>query len=343
MIFRGITFTRLALLSLFFILSANCYASSRHISRYIPVQQFIDTMVNQYHFDKNNLDRIFDDVQFRPDVIASMNKPAESLTWDRYRNIFFTEKRLRLGVQFWHAHAKTLALAQKRYGVPANMIVAIIGIETFYGGNTGSYRVIDTLSTLSFEYPSRQKFFQYQLAEYLLLTRDLGLDPLQLRGSYAGAMGLPQFMPSNFRLYAVSLRNDWRIDLLDNPDNAILSVANFLKHYGWQTGQPVAVLARTPKTATVNVEQKFSKPTTTLAKFASRGIYPTRHYSKQKLATLIQLTGTQPPEYWLVFPNFYTITRYNKEVSYAMVAYQFSQALAQQMKIDEKKRPPTST
>jgi membrane-bound lytic murein transglycosylase B len=321
---------------------SHSYASPAHISQYYQIHKFIQEMVTNYNFNKKHLDHIFDNVQFRPDVINSMNKPAESLSWDRYRALFLTEKRIRLGVQFWRAHTKTLVLAQKRYGVPPSMIVAIIGVETFYGANTGDYRVIDTLSTLAFSYPSHQKFFRNELKQYLLLTRELNLDPLELRGSYAGAMGLPQFMPSSYRAYAISLNNSSHVDLLNNPDDAILSVANYFKNHGWQANQPVTTRAHIKKGDMSNLIQKSSKPHLTLAEFAHQGVHPVSHYNKQEKAALIQLQGEKSPEYWLTFANFYSITRYNGSINYAMATYQLSQDIAQQMKTKTKsKSTPT--
>ncbi|MGB6977472.1 MAG: lytic murein transglycosylase B [Gammaproteobacteria bacterium] len=332
------------LLPLLLAISFNCYASSAHISQYYQIHKFIQEMVTHYNFDKKNLDRIFNDVQFRPDVIDSMNKPAESLSWDRYRALFITPKRIQLGAQFWHAHAKALALAQKRYGVSPSIIVAIIGVETFYGKNSGNYRVIDTLSTLAFAYPPRQKYFRNELKEYLLLTRELGLDPLELRGSYAGAIGLPQFMPSSYRTFAVSMNNSPHIDLINNPNDAILSVANYFKNNGWQPGQPVDTRAHIKKPSAVNLVHKFGKPQMTLAEFARSGVHPTGRYNQQKKAALIQLQGKKSSEYWLTFANFYSIIRYNGSINYAMVTYQLSQNIAQQMKTKAKPTlaPPPS-
>jgi membrane-bound lytic murein transglycosylase B len=272
-----------------------CATTNPDYSQRPEVQNFIDEMVVRHHFNRSQLTNLFDQVTPRKIIIKSTSKPKESIEWYNYRPIFVTSQRAREGADFWRAHAKTLAEAQQRYGVPAEIIVAIIGVETRYGQHMGGHRVIDALSTLSFDYPRRARFFRSELENYLLLTRDVPtLNPATLRGSYAGAIGEPQFMPSSYRHYAVDSTGKGYSDLINNSDDAILSVANYFKGHGWITGGRVATSA----------QQKC------LA-----------------CAKLLVLQGKTGPEYWYCFHNFYVITRYNTSPLYAMAVYQLSEMI----------------
>jgi membrane-bound lytic murein transglycosylase B len=222
-----------------------------------------------------------------------------------------------------------LARAEQEYGVPAQMIVAIIGVETFYGGNTGSWRVIDALSTLCFDYPPRAAFFCQQLKEYLQLARQEQVDPLTVKGSYAGAMGLPQFMPSSFRAYAVDFDNDGHIDIWNNPTDAIGSVANYFKQHGWTQGGEVVSQAtvhgdKADEGLTVGIEPQLS-----MGQLRNLGWTSGSVLRDDQMVTAFRFDGAEGEEYWLGLPNFYTITRYNRSPMYAMAVYQLSQALLQ--------------
>ncbi|HEY8036651.1 MAG TPA: lytic murein transglycosylase B [Methylobacter sp.] len=289
------------------------------------VNTFIGQMATKYGFDESELDDLFKKVEIKQDILKRIASPSEGLPWYKYRKIFLTEARIDAGVQFWKDNAPALAAAEKQYGVPAEIIVAIIGVETLFGKNTGNHRVIDALSTLAFAYPPRSKFFLGELENFLLLCRDEHINPTDPTGSYAGAMGLPQFMPSSFRTYAVDFDNDNRRDIWHDNSDAIASVANYFAKHHWQTGQAIAV----PVTAKYkNYEpllNKDLKPNLSLTELESLNLIISRQIpfdSKVKLLSFEQ--QPQGEELWAALDNFYVITRYNHSPLYAMAVYQLS-------------------
>lgn len=195
----------------------------------LTVEQFIDQMVKNNHFDRDELIRLFQKTNYVPEVIDRINAPFEEKPWDFYKNFFITDKRIQDGVNFWKVHSSTLSTVEKTYGVPPSIIVAIVGIESNYNQVTGAYPELGTLATLSFKYPKRALFFQSELQHFLLLTKEYNLSPLEVSGSYAGALGIPQFMPSSYRQFAVSLNNNPKVNLLTDPEDSIASIANFLQ------------------------------------------------------------------------------------------------------------------
>ena len=204
------------------------------------VKGFIEQVSSRDSLDKRQLRRLLRAAKTQPAIIDAMNRPAEKAKpWFEYRSIFLTERRIREGGDFWLAHRQQLDRASVRSGVAPEYIAAIIGVETFYGRSTGSYRVIDALATLAFDYPARAPFFRDELEQFILLARDMRFDPLAVKGSYAGAMGAPQFMPSNYRRYGVDADADGRVDLWGNWSDVCASVGNYLKEHGWNTGEPV--------------------------------------------------------------------------------------------------------
>lgn len=295
------------------------------------VQKFIAMMVKNYGFNQKYLVNLFNQVQIQPVIIAGMSTTKEQLPWYKYRDIFITQERVNQGVAFWKKHQKTLTAVSQRDGVDPSVIVAILGVETYYGKNQGTYRVIDSLSTLAFDYPPRAKFFREELKEYLLLTRENNINPLQLKGSYAGAMGQPQFMPSSYRQYAVNFSNNGQKDLANNPDDVIASVSNYFKQHGWQANQPVAMLAQVKGSAYKVIPSNQLKPSTSLQKLQQYGILPAQQIPLATKASFLVLNmPNDTQQYWLGFNNFYVITRYNPRINYAMAVYQLSQAIQQQ-------------
>lgn len=295
------------------------------------VQAFIREMAARHGFNATQLRATFSRAQAQPSIIAAMSRPAEAKPWYAYRDIFINAKRIQGGVQFWRTHAAALARAEQVYGVPPQIVVAIIGVETQYGGNMGKYRVLEALSTLAFGYPRRAAYFRKELENYLLLTRAEGIDPLTLRGSYAGAMGLGQFMPSSFLSYAVDFDGDGHRDLWSNPTDAIGSVANYFKKNGWRSGQPVAMPASVSGARYPSlVSRKLSPPKNSVASLRSQGVTPRGSVSEAQSAMLLEFEGRNGPEYWLGFDNFYAITRYNRSQLYALAVYQLSQAIREQ-------------
>ena len=264
-------------------------------------------------------------------ILDAIARPAEKTKpWHEYRDIFLTQRRVDSGVKFAKAHQETLAKVAARTGVPPEMIVAIIGVETFYGRITGNYRVIDALATLAFDYPKRAPFFRRELVNFLVLASQSGKDPLSLKGSYAGAMGYGQFMPSSYLSYAVDFDGDGIRDIWDNPDDAIYSVANYFLAHGWQPGAPVVVRAdaNTPDEALFDGQLK---PRRTVGELVTAGLAPTEPLYTDLPVTPLRLEGEQGPEYWLGLDNFYVITRYNHSAMYALAAWQLSEAIARKL------------
>lgn len=294
------------------------------------VEEFIAEMTRDYGFVGDQLRDLFKQAERKQAILDAISRPAERVKpWKEYRPIFLTDSRVAQGVDFWRENETALARAEAEYGVPPEIIVAIIGVETFYGRNTGSHRVIDALSTLGFDYPPRQPFFRQQLKEFLLLTREEQVDPLTLKGSYAGAMGLPQFMPSSFRAYAVDFDGDGRIDIWNNPTDAIGSAASYFKQHGWAAGEPVVARAkvsgeRYEEGLTVGLESQKKA-----GEMRSLGWQFDKAVADDTAITGFRLEGAEGDEYWLGLPNFYVITRYNRSVMYAMAVHQLSQMLAE--------------
>jgi len=290
------------------------------------VQAFIGEMAQRHQFDQAQLTRLFGEVRIRQSILSAMSRPAEAKPWHAYRPLFVEPKRIAGGVRFWAEHAAALERAEAQTGVPASMIVAIIGVETFYGRNTGTFRVIDALSTLAFGYPKRAAYFRSELEQYLLLTREADIDPLSIQGSYAGAMGIPQFMPSSYRKYGVDFDGDGQRDLWRNAQDAIGSVGQYLQGYGWRRGAPVLAPVLRVADAGQGLANRGWNYRMTLTHWASIGVQADAAQSEAE-AMLFQLAGVDGPEYWLGFENFYVITRYNRSFHYAMAAWELSQAL----------------
>ena len=294
------------------------------------VTQFIGEMTRDYGFASEQLNEVFREVERKQSILDAISRPAERVKpWSEYRPMFITDARIARGVDFWRQHEAVLARAEREYGVPAQVIVAIIGVETFFGRNTGNFRVIDALSTLSFDYPPRAAFFRKELREFFLLARDEQLDPLTLKGSYAGAMGLPQFMPSSFRAYAVDFDGDGHINIWTDPDDAIGSVASYFKQHGWVAGESVVSRA---SVSGQQVDEGLSPgidPVKNVTQLRALGWSSHDALRDDLPVTAFRLQGADGPEYWLGLKNFYAITRYNRSVMYAMAVHQLSESLVQ--------------
>jgi membrane-bound lytic murein transglycosylase B len=294
------------------------------------VREFIEQMTREHGFADEQLLAVFAQAERKQTILDAISRPAEKVKpWKDYRPIFLTEARTQQGVTFWNKHADALQRASEEYGVAPQVIVAIIGVETFYGGNTGSWRVIDALSTLCFDYPPRAPFFCQQLKEFFLLARQEQVDPLNLKGSYAGAMGLPQFMPSSFRAYAVDFDGDGRIDIWNNPTDAIGSVASYFKHHGWTAGGQVVQRASVTGERFAEGRSSGIEPEKTVAELRELGWIPEQPLPDDLKVTAFQLEGANGMEYWFGLKNFYAITRYNRSAMYAMAVHQLSDALLQ--------------
>ncbi len=292
------------------------------------VQAFIGEMVSRHGFSKEELEKVFSQAQRRDDILAAMSKPAEKKKpWYEYRKIFLTQSRIEGGVAFWNQNAAILDQAEKAYGVDVQVIVAIIGVETRYGGNTGKYGVLDALSTLAFDYPPRSEFFRGELEQYLLLARAEHIDLLTTKGSYAGAMGYGQFMPSSYLRFAVDFDQNGKRDLWDSPMDIVGSVANYLHEHGWAPGATVTMRANVTGNRYESVIEKGLKPETAVKILRTEGITPSNPLPDDTLAALLSLEQENGPEYWLGLNNFYVITRYNHSPLYAMAVYQLSEEI----------------
>lgn len=302
-------------------------ACTSSLSNTKPVNEFIRTMASNHQFDKNELDELFQSAEIKDDILKKMAAPAEGLPWHRYRKIFMTEARINGGVKFWQENAAALAGAEQRYGVPAEIIVAIIGVETLYGQRTGNYRVLDALATLAFAYPPRSPFFRSELENFLLLCREEQLNPLDPTGSYAGAMGIPQFMPSSFRAYSVDFDNDGRRDIWHNNADVIASIANYFVQHHWQTGQAVAAPITATGTTYKTALNDNLKPNLRLATLESLNLKISVPLALDTKVKILELKQEQGEELWAVLDNFYCLTRYNHSPLYAMAVYQLSQSI----------------
>jgi membrane-bound lytic murein transglycosylase B len=294
---------------------------------------FIAELVAEHGFARRDLAHLFAHARYQPRIVAAMSRPVLSPPkWYEYAPRFLSRERIDGGLEFWRTNAPTLARAQGEFGVPAEVIVAIIGVETFYGRNTGSYRVFDALTTLAFDYPRRSEFFRNELKQFLLLARDQGISPLVPKGSYAGASGLPQFMPSSVRAYALDYDGDGRIDLSAEPADAIGSVANYLARHDWQQGAPVLAQARVDPAASEAVLRELDGGVSErrpLDAWTRDGVgadaLPADAGSDP--VGLLMLEEADGPSYWLAFGNWYVLTRYNRSRLYATAVWQLAQAL----------------
>lgn len=291
------------------------------------VGAFIQEMTARRHLDSEELARLFAQVDIQRKIIDAMDRPAEAKPWWEYRKILLTDAQIQGGVEFWRQNRAALDEASKRYGVAPEMIVAIIGAESRYGDNLGGYRVIDALSTLAFEYPRRAVFFRKELEEFLLMCHEEDINPLQPKGSYAGAMGMPQFMPSSYRQYAIDMDGDRRRNIWTNPADAIGSVAHYFARSGWRAGETVAVPAHVSGEAFHNLLEGGLEPKQSIAWLRGQGVQATQPLPDTTPAKLLALDAQAGPEYWLVLHNFYVITRYNHSPLYAMAAYQLGKAI----------------
>lgn len=282
------------------LLSMSVFAKAPTPSSALAKKQFIQEMVAKHHFSRAYLMHLFAHVKVNHQIISSTSAPFEAQPWSYYRNYFVTPKRVKLGAAYLKTHHALLEKMQKKYGIPASIIVAIIGVETEYGTHLGKYSVLQSLYTLGFYYPPREKFFRKELGQYLILARENHLPVTKLKGSYAGALGIPQFMPSSYRHYGVSAKGYGRVNLFEN-DDAIASVANYFYKMGWTPNQPIA-----------------------------KRLYFSFSYVNKKKAKRLVLPLKHGKEYWETFHNFNVIMAYNHNLVYAMAVYQLSQAIEKQ-------------
>ncbi len=311
------------MLLLLTMLAGNVFAN---YSQREDVQQFIRQMADKHGFDEKALKQQFARAKKLDDVLEKIAKPAEkTLNWKQYQRIFLTDKRIRRGIDFMRKHRDLLARAEKQYGVPAQIIAAIIGVETYYGRRSGKTAVFDSLTTLGFDYPPRAKFFRSELEQLLLLAREEDIDVKTVRGSYAGAMGMPQFISSSYRRYAVDFDKDGRRDLWHSLEDVIGSVANYFHMHGWHPGEAILLPVETGEKHEPG-DNKL-KPYQPVEAFIRQGVRLQADVPHNALATLLAFEGKNGIEHWLGLQNFYVITRYNHSALYAMAVFHLSEKI----------------
>ena len=294
------------------------------------IAAFINEVVERHGLKRSEVRRLLREARPQPKILDIMSRPIEKVApWWEYRERFVTPERIDDGLQFWADHRLALEQAERDYHVPPEYVVAILGVETKYGRVTGSYRVLDALATLAFDYPPRQKYFRSELEEFLVLARENRLDPLTTKGSYAGAMGAPQFMPSVYRRYAVAADADKRSDLWSDWDDIVASVANYLHEHGWIPGAPVLAEVRLDPSPTFQLESHGVELNETVDSLSAHGVKVALDVPADTPAVLISAEQPDGPAYRVGFHNFYVITRYNTSPRYAMAVYELAQAILQ--------------
>jgi membrane-bound lytic murein transglycosylase B len=304
------------------------------------VKDFIAQMAEQYDFKKRSLRKLLKTAQSQPAILEAMERPAEKAKpWYEYRPIFLNDRRIREGTEFWLAHRQDLDRASIRSGVPPEYIAAILGVETYYGRLTGSYRVLDALATLAFDYPPRAKFFRDELEQFLLLTRDFGMNPKTIKGSYAGAMGAPQFMPSNYRRFAVDASDDGRIDLWTDWPDVCASVGNYLREHGWNEGEPVLAEATVDPAKAADLDGRTLALEETVGSLRAKGVSFDSSMPADAPAILIAVDEPDGLHWRVGYNNFFAITRYNHSALYAMAVYELAAAVKRQVLMTDTPRP----
>jgi len=309
------------------VLSTGSWAAEPFLTR-DEVRQYVADIAAEHQLDPYRLANLFAAVEPQPSVLSAISKPAEkALTWAQYRPIFIKQKRVDQGRVFMDEYAEELARAEATFGVPANIVAAIIGVETYYGKVTGKHGVLESLATLAFDYPPRAKFFKSELTQFLILSQIENWDALSIKGSYAGAMGWPQFISSSYREYAVDFDQNGSTDLFNSVPDAIGSVANYLRRHGWKADAPIAeplIVEESKRAAVQGLVRKSLKPVIAPQTLVNLGF----NVSRNAPVSVLVLNGKTGAEAWVGYTNFYTITRYNHSALYAMAVYQLSEQLA---------------
>jgi len=292
------------------------------------VADFIDTMVAKHSYDRDRLSEILGAAEIKPSIIELISKPAEkTLTWAEYRPIFMTPERVAAGADFWREHREALESVSGSTGVPIEVIVGIIGVETYFGRITGGHRVLDALATLAFDYPPRAAFFRKELEQFLLLVREEGMPATAAVGSYAGAMGRPQFMPSSYRAYAVDSTGDGKRDIWNDWTDVAGSIANYFVAHGWKPGEEIVSRATLGKAWRGSPPENLLRPEETVGSLSRQGVMFATDMPAECSSQLLTLEGADGNEYWVGFHNFFVITRYNRSVMYALAVHQLGQEI----------------
>jgi membrane-bound lytic murein transglycosylase B len=303
-------------------------ASAHAAQKLAPeIESFIREMVEKHKFREAALRRLFAKVEPNSAVITAISTPLTARPWHEFRSRYVDEARISGGVNFWREHAATLARARKRYGVPEEIIVATIGVETIYGRHTGGHGVLEALTTLAFNYPPRAKLFRSELEQYLLLAREARVDATSMKGSYAGAIGIPQFLPSSYRRYAIDFDGDGKRDLVKSAADAIGSVANYYKSHGWRAGEAIAVPTEVDPRGADALLGMGIRPRIKVGELKRLGVTPAAPVDDGVAAAVFVVQTETGPSYWLALNNFRVITLYNPSVNYALAVHELAQEL----------------
>ena len=293
------------------------------------VAEFIDSMVEEHSYDRETVERFLTEAETKDSIIEAISRPAEgTMEWERYRKIFLTSERIEAGAAFWREHESELQRISDDTGVSIEILVGIIGVETYFGRITGNYRVLDALTTLAFDYPKREKFFRRELEQFMLLVREEQMDASSATGSYAGAMGRPQFMPSSYRAYAVDSTDDGKRDIWENWSDVIGSVANYFVRHGWVEDAEVVAQAELGDQWRGDTPKNTTKPKETVTSLSHQGVIFSTSQAGDQKSQLLTFNGEDGKEYWVGFHNFFVITRYNTSVMYALAVHQLGQEIA---------------
>lgn len=293
------------------------------------VKNFIDAMVENHSYDRAKLESVLVQAESKESILEAIARPAErSLQWHEYRDIFLTKERIAAGTDFWKEHDSELRRISDETGVSIEILIGIIGVETYYGRITGNYRVLDALSTLAFDYPPRAKFFLGELEQFFLLVREEGMQATDATGSYAGAMGRPQFMPSSYRAYAVDSTDDGKRDIWENWSDVIGSVANYFVRHGWRENAQIVSAASLGSQWSGKTPENTLTPSETVTSLSHQGVMFSTNLAGDQESQLLTLDGDDGEEHWVGFHNFFVITRYNRSVMYALAVHQLGQEIA---------------
>lgn len=293
------------------------------------VREFIEIMVSEHSYDRRTVETVLREAQIQEGILEAIQKPAErTKEWYEYRDIFLTDERVKAGAEFWRENSDELQRISEETGVPVEILVGIIGVETFFGRITGNYRVLDALATLAFDYPPRAEFFREELEHFLLLVREEGMDATIATGSYAGAMGRPQFMPSSYRAYAVDSSADGKRDIWSDWTDVIGSIANYFVRHGWRSNDQVAARAILGNQWQGDLPENSLSPKETVTSLSHQGVMFATDLPGDYQGQLLTLQGEDGEEHWVGFHNFFVITRYNRSVMYALAVHLLGQEIA---------------
>ena len=297
------------------------------------IRVFINYMVNKHGFKEEYLIDVLKKAESKESILEAISRPAErTLTWNQYRDIFIKKERIDAGVDFWVENKDILERIRDKTGVDIEIMLGIIGVETYFGRITGGYRVIDALSTLAFDYPKRSPFFTRELESFLLIVREEAMDPFNATGSYAGAMGSPQFMPSSYRAYAIDSDGDGKRDIWNNWEDVIGSVANYLVVHGWQRGNQIIVPALLAEDSEEIEIKNGLKATESIGSLLSKGVIFQTIMNGDHPAELLKLEQKNYSDYWVAMHNFFVITKYNHSIMYGLAVHQLGQDISEQFK-----------